>query len=294
MTLRPRQVVEAMDRYYLEFPACGERSHHKLGKRVTEEVVKAREQVRRFINARKSEEIIFTKNATESLNTVLQGLVWKQGDVIVSSDREHNSNLLPIQRLKSRGVTHRVVPSLPDSSFDIVAFQKQVQGARLVSIVAVSNLDGYILPVKEIIRIAHKAGALVLLDAAQAAPHQAMDVRDMDADFLAFSGHKMLGPSIGVLYGKKEMLAQIEPLSLGGGTVSDSTYETSTPEQSPERFEAGLQNYAGIIGLSAATQYLQKVGMHKVEQHERSLNMALQKGISEMKGMHLLGPGADK
>nr|NIP40887.1 aminotransferase class V-fold PLP-dependent enzyme [Candidatus Aenigmarchaeota archaeon]NIQ17385.1 aminotransferase class V-fold PLP-dependent enzyme [Candidatus Aenigmarchaeota archaeon]NIS73588.1 aminotransferase class V-fold PLP-dependent enzyme [Candidatus Aenigmarchaeota archaeon] len=249
MTLRPVQVIEKICEYYREYPSCGERSLHKLGKRVDEEVERARDVVKKFINAKKFEEIVFTKNTTEGINLVANSLDLKSGDIVLTTDKEHNSNLLPWQRLTFKGVKHEVIRSNPDNTFSLENFKKQIsKDVKLVSIVHTSNLDGVSTPVKEIVKIAHDNGSLVLLDGAQSIPHHPVDVRKLDVDFLAFSGHKMMGPSgIGVLYGKKDLLDRLGTFIVGGGTVVDTTHYEAKFEELPQKFEAGLQNYAGII-----------------------------------------------
>lgn len=293
MTLRPKQVIEAINRYYNEFPACGERSMHRLGRMVTEEVDKARGVAAKFFNAKDAKEVVFTKNTTEAINLIAHSLPLKQGDRVLTTDKEHNSNLVPWQIAAStKGVRHEVVRSNPDGTFNMENFRAKMDGnVKLVSVVYTSNLDGVTNPVKEIIKVAHDHNALVLLDAAQAAPHRPIDVKALDVDFLACSGHKMLGPSgTGLLYGKAALLESMPHYIAGGGTVMDTTYEGFKPEKIPERFEAGLQDYAGIIGFGAALQYLSKVGLQDVEKHENELNRIVTEGISNIRGMSIIGP----
>ncbi|MBW2969533.1 cysteine desulfurase [Candidatus Woesearchaeota archaeon] len=283
MTFKPRQVIAALNSYYTEFPACGERSEHQLGKIVTEKVEEARRIVARFINAA-PEEIIFTKNTTEAINLVAHGLDLKKDDVVLTTDKEHNSNLLPWRRFK-----HEYVKSKADNTFDLDAFEKKVKGAKLVAMGHTSNLDGVSIPAEEIIDIAHKHGALVLLDGAQSVPHKGIDVRKLDVDFLAFSGHKMCGPTgTGVLYGKLSLLEKLKPFIVGGGTVKNSWYDKEEWEGVPHRFEAGLQDYAGIIGLGEACKYLQSVGMKNIERHELELNKKMTDALAGE--VNLIGP----
>ncbi|MEM3690516.1 MAG: aminotransferase class V-fold PLP-dependent enzyme, partial [Candidatus Micrarchaeia archaeon] len=275
MSLRPKQVVQAMNQYYEEYPACAGRSMHKLGRMVTDKVAEARKTVAKFLGAGKAEEVIFTRNATEGINLVAHSLNFKKDDVVLTSDREHNSNLLPWQLLSKRvGVKHRVIPSKGNTEFDLEKFKEMVkERVKLVSIVHSSNLDGYTLPAAEIIKIAHEHGSLVLLDGAQSAPHKRIDVRKLGADFFVLSGHKMLGPSgIGALYGKYELLDRMEPFMVGGDTVQNATYDSYVLLKPPEKFEAGLQNYAGSIGLAEAARYLERVGRERIEKHENELN----------------------
>ena len=291
MTLRPKQVIEVINRYYNEFPSCAGRSHHRLGRMVAEEVDRAREISAKFFNA-KAKEIIFTRNTTEAINLIAHSLPLKHGDKVLTTDKEHNSNLVPWQLLAGKGVRHAIVKSKSDGTFDMEAFKASLDhDVKLVSMVYTSNLDGVTNPVREIIKVAHDHNALVLLDAAQTAPHRPIDVRALDVDFLACSGHKMLGPSgTGLFYGKAALLESLPHYIAGGGTVMDTTYEGFKPEKVPERFEAGLQDYAGIIGLGAALQYLSKIGLPEVEKHEKELNKIITDGIREIKGISIIGP----
>ena len=252
MSLKPKQVVEAMNEYFEKWPACGGRSAHEWGDMVTKRYEEARKTIAKFVGA-SANEIVFTKNSSESLNLLAYALDLKKGDIVLTTDREHNSNLLPWLFLKERkGIVHKVIPSNKDETFNLDKFSETVKGAKLVSVVHSSNLDGYTLPVEEIIKIAHDAGAIVILDGAQSVPHHPVNVKKLGVDFLVFSGHKMLGPSIGVLYGKKDLLDKISPFMLGGETVESSTYDSYKLLKSPEKFEAGLQNYAGAIGPQLA------------------------------------------
>jgi len=290
MSLRPKQVVTAMNDYYENYPACAGRSIHSLSQKVDEEYKKAREAVAKFIGA-KPEEIVFTRNTTEGINLVANSLGLKSGEVVVTSDIEHNSNLLPWQLLAKKGVKHRIVFSKV-MQFDEENFKKSMDGSvKLVSFVHTSNLSGYTFPAEKIVKIAHDNDSLVMLDSAQCVPHRNVDVRKLDVDFLVFSGHKMLGPSgMGVLYGKKDLLEKMNPFMVGGDTVANSTYESHELLKPPEKFEAGLQNYAGAIGLAAAVKYLEKIGMKEIEKHEERLNEIITNGISGIKGLKIIGP----
>ena len=290
MSLKPKCVIEAMNDYYLNYPACSGRSVHKLSVKATEEYSKARQAVAKFISA-KTEEIIFTKNTTESINLVAKSLDLK-GRAIITSDKEHNSNLVPWEMSEGG---HKIVHTNEDGSFDFDDFENKInKNVRLVSIVHTSNIDGTTLPVKEIAKIAHDSGALVMIDAAQSAPHQTLDVKKLGVDFAAFSGHKMLGPSIGVLFGKKEALGQLNPFMTGGDTVESTTYTTQKFLKPPEKFEAGLQNYAGAIGLSAAIRYLEKAGMNNIEKHETELNKIITEDLESVKNISIIGPSYEK
>jgi cysteine desulfurase/selenocysteine lyase len=292
-SLRPQPVIDAINSYYLKSSACMGRSMHYLAAEVTRACEESRKTVAKFLNASKKEEVIFTRNTTEGINLVSHSLQFKKGDVILVSDKEHNSNLLPWQQLvQKQGVILKIIPSNPDNTFDLDAFEKLLsKSVKLVAIGSTSNLDGLTIPMATVIKKAHSAGALVLLDAAQTAPHQKIDVKALNVDFLAFSGHKMLGPSgTGVLYGKYALLKKMDPFLVGGETVSSTTYETGVFLPPPEKFEAGLQDYAGIIGLGAAVNYLQKIGFDSIQKQEHLLNTALSDEMLKIPGITLIGP----
>ncbi|VVB95961.1 Cysteine desulfurase [uncultured archaeon] len=295
MTLKPAQVMDAMNEYYNEYPVCGGRSLHRMAKKVDENVIESREKFQKFLGASRPEEIIFTRNTTEGLNLVANCFDLKKGDMVLTSDREHNSNLIPWQvQVHKKGIRHVIVHSNPDNTFDIARFEdilNKNRNVRLVSMVHTSNLDGYTIPAKEIIRIAHDHGALVMLDGAQSAPHKPLDVKTLDVDFFALSVHKMLGPTgMGVLYGKYHLLEEIAPFIVGGDTVSDTTFEGAKFLPPPEKFEAGLQNYAGMIGCGAAVDYLNKIGLSNIEKHEEKLNTIITGGIKDIQGLKIIGP----
>lgn len=292
MTLKPRQVVEATNNYYYDFPGCAGRSMHKVGKMVTDQIDKSRSVIQKFIGAKRSSEIVFTRNTTEGLNLVAKSMNWNPGDKIIISDKEHNSNLLPFQRLSSIGVKTAVVPSDEIAEFDLEKFKEMIdETVRLVSLGHTRNLDGSSVPAREIIRIAHDHGAHVMLDAAQSAPHKEINVKNLNVDFLAFSGHKMLGPTgTGVLYGKQELLEKLNPYNVGGETVVDATYDTAEFEKPPHKFEAGLQHYAGIVGLAEACNYLSKIGMSEIQKHEIRLNQIITEGLEKIDGLNIIGP----
>ena len=291
-SLRPRSVIDAITTYYRDWSACGGRSNHQLSTEVTNRVAAARQSLAKLINAAKEEEIIFTRNTTEGINLVANALALQPGDVVLISDKEHNSNLIPWQvAAKNRGILLKIIPSAADETFSLANFEALLDGrVKLVSVGWTSNLDGVSLPVAEIIKKAHQKGALVLLDAAQAAPHQKINVRGLDVDFLAFSGHKMLGPSgTGVLYGKLSLLEKLNPFLVGGDTVASSTYETCEFLPPPEKFEAGLQDYAGMIGLGAAAQFLMQVGFDAIQKQEQVLTQMIMEGIKDLPGLRWIG-----
>jgi cysteine desulfurase/selenocysteine lyase len=292
-SLRPRQVIEAISKYYTDYPACSGRSNHHLAATVTRLVEETRQLVTKFIGASRMEEVIFTRNTTEGINLVANAFDFQPGDVVLVSGKEHNSNLIPWQMLvKRRGIQLKILPPLADGTFDLSAFEQALSSpVKLVSFGYTSNLDGVSLPVEQIVKLAHKHGALVFLDAAQAAPQRRMNVRALDVDFLAFSGHKMLGPSgTGVLYGKYKLLDKLSPFLVGGDTVASSTYETAEFLPVPEKFEAGLQDYAGLIGLGEAVRYLQSVGFDAIQKQELLLNQVMTEGTRDIQGLHLIGP----
>jgi cysteine desulfurase/selenocysteine lyase len=292
MSLKPRQVTQKMMEYYEQYTACAGRSNHSFSRVCEEKYQEARKSLQRFLGAKKHEEIVFTRNTTEGLNLVANSLNLQKGDAVVTSDREHNSNLIPWQVLKERkGIEHKIVKSRQDYTFDLEAFRASMnRNVRLVSMVWTSNIDGFTLPVKEIIKTAHDYGALVMLDGAQAVPHSRTDVRKMDVDFLAFSGHKMLGPTgTGVLYGKYDLLEKLQTFMVGGETVEFTTYETHKFLKPPDKFEAGLQDYAGMIGLGEAARYLESIGMENIEKHEAMLNKAISEKLGQMPNVQRVG-----
>ncbi len=293
MTFKPKQVVEAMNDYYYNISACAGRSIHKLGAEATIKYEEAREKIQTFINAKESKEIIFTKNATECINLVARSLPLKKGDVVLTTDKEHNSNLIPWHLQKQlRKISHTVVESKKDNSFNLEIFEQMMsKKVKLVSMVHASNLDGYTIPAREIIKIAHDYGALVLLDGAQSAPRKPIDVQCLDADFFVFSAHKLLGPTgFGVLYGKSQMLKELSPFIVGGNTVEKSTYDSFMLLPPPEKFEAGLQDYAGAIGTATAVDFITKIGKENIEKHEYDLNRFITDNLRDIPGVNIIGP----
>lgn len=274
MTMRPKQVIEKITEYYTEYPGCGGRSLHKVAGFVTDEYEGAREIIKEFINAEDVNGVIFTKNTSEAINLVSRSFKFDKGDKVLSTDHEHNSNLVPWVYLHQKGkIDYHVVRSFTDNTFDIEAFKEMIPKTRMVSMVHVSNLDGSMIPAKDIIEISHDAGAVVMLDCAQSIPHMPVDMRAWDLDLLVFSGHKACGPTgTGVLAGKMDVINELEPFIIGGDTVMETTYEKVEFLGSPKKFEAGLQNYAGFIGLGAALKYLSSVGLEVIHSHEIELN----------------------
>lgn len=300
MSLRPKQVIDKSNDYYYNFPGCAGRSNHHIAEEVETAVDDARTKIAKFFGA-DSKAVVFTKNTTEAINLVANSFPFKIGDVVLGTDKEHNSNLIPWLKLQKRGIIkHDFVESDQNNEFSLTNFEqklKQYSGkVRLVSMVYTSNLDGVTNPVKEIIKLSHKHGAKVLLDCAQAALHHEINLKKLGADYIAVSGHKLLGPSgIGALISDKENLEQLDQFLVGGETVTDSTYEKYIPEKIPERFEAGLQNYAGIIGFGEAVEYLDKVGRENIHHYLVRLNQRATSGLSQIPKVKILGPQeADK
>ncbi len=282
MSLKPVQVVDAMNRYYLEFPSCGERSSHRLGKMVTEEVHEARKRISAFIGS-KEDELIFTKNTTEGLNLAASSLNLEKNDIVLTSDKEHNSNFLPWGRFE------RKILATVDGRFDLDSFEKSMgKNVRVVAVQQTSNIDGMTFPIKEIAKICHDFGSVLVVDGAQGIPHKEIDVKKLGCGIYAFSGHKMLGPSIGCVYINKELMSSMNTFMIGGGTVLDVRDGNPLFLKGPERFEAGLQNYAGAIGLSSAVEYLKKVGMQNISKHEFELNKLITSQLDD-KRISILG-----
>lgn len=285
-----------MNEYYEKFPSCGGRSVHKFGTEVTIRCDDCRDKIQRLLNAERPEEIVFLKNTTEGINLVANCLGLKEGDIVLGGDKEHNSNLVPWQVLSDRvGSKHDTVESDEDGSFSMENLKEKMSDkVKLVSIAQVSNLDGSTVPAKDLIEEAHDHGSLVLFDSAQAVPHRKIDVQDIDVDFLCFSLHKMCGPSgMGVLYGKYDLLDKLDTFLVGGSSVADTTYDEYKILKPPLKFEAGLQNFAGIIGSGAAIDYMMNIGMEDVHEHEKKLNVMATKELSSIPGVRILGPTAE-
>ena len=296
MTLRPYPVIEAIRSYYEDSPGCGGRSVHRYATIVSRKMSECRKKISELFNANNSNEIIFTKNATHSLNQVAKGLSWQKGDVILTTDREHNSNLVPwLQLEEEQGVDHRVVKSNEDNTFNIEAFEDACASAgdklKMVSLSHVGNLDGIAVPVKEAARIAKDHGAMVCVDGAQSTPHMKVDVQDLGVDFMAFSIHKMMGPSgMGGLWGRMELLENMRSIQSGGSTVETSHYDSLEWSKPPAKFEGGLGNYAGILGTSAAIDYISNIDLNAVHEHEISLNRIMTSKLKDVDGISIIGP----
>lgn len=291
MTLKPRAVIDAVVRYYEQMPYCAGRAVYEGSLAVEEAVEASRRALADLLGAR-ADSTVWTKNATEAINLVAHSYPWRRGDVVLTTDREHNSNLVPWQMLASRGVRHEVVASKPDGTLDLDAFRARLArgDVALVAAVHVSNLDGYAIPARELVDAAHEAGAKILLDGAQAAPHMPVDLSRLGADYYAVSLHKMLGPTgVGALLARPDALAALAPFLTGGDTVARTTYEGAEFLDAPARFEAGLQNYAGLVAVRDAVEYLRRVGLDEVHAHGRALMLRAAKGLEGAKGVTLVG-----
>ncbi|WP_121611145.1 cysteine desulfurase [Mesobacillus foraminis] len=293
---KPVHVIEALDRYYREYNSNVHRGVHTLGTRATDGYEGAREKVRKFINAKSIEEVIFTRGTTTSLNTVAASYGranLSEGDEIVISYMEHHSNIIPWQQVaKATGATLKYLPLQEDGTISIEdARQTITSNTKIVSIMQVSNVLGVINPIKEIAQIAHQHGAIMVVDGAQSAPHVKVDVQDLDCDFFAFSGHKMCGPTgIGVLYGKKQLLENMEPIEFGGEMIDFVGLYESTWKELPWKFEGGTPIIAGAIGLGAAIDFLQEIGLENIEAHEHKLAAYALEKMSAIEGMTIYGP----
>ena len=293
---RPVQVLAAETRFYRDHNANIHRGVHTLSIEATDLYEQVRERVRSLINASATEEIIFTRGTTESINLVSQS--WGRtfmgpGDEVLITEIEHHSNIVPWQLLRDeRGVTLRYIPMLPDGMLDLDEARRLINPrTKLLAITLASNALGALVPVAELAALAHKHGAIVLVDGAQAVPHLPVDVQALGADFLAFSGHKMLAPTgTGVLWGRRELLEQMPPWQGGGDMILSVSMERSTWNELPHKFEAGTPNIAGVIGLGAAIDYLQALGMERVREHERDLTGYALQRLRGVPGILLYGP----
>ena len=298
---KPRQVIVAMDEYYRTINANVHRGIHYLSEAATEAYEGARRKVKAFINAASWREIIFTRNTTESVNLVAQTWGRKNlgpGDAVLISEMEHHSNIVPWQLLaQEKGFTLHAIPVLDEGTLDLEAFDRllRVEPIRLVAITHMSNVLGTITPLAEIVRKAHEAGALVLADGAQSVPHLPVDVQALDVDFLAFSGHKMLGPTgIGVLYGKRALLEAMPPFLGGGDMIRRVRLSGSEWNELPWKYEAGTPSIAEGIGLGAAVDYLAKVGMDRVHAYERQIIEYTLERLAEVPRLRVYGPDASQ
>ena len=295
MTLRPQSVIDAIQQYYARNPSCAGRSVHRWGMAISQTVSRTRRKLADHIGANNAREVIFTPNATHSINQVASGLEWNNGDVVITSDREHNSNLVPWLQQASSGVKLQTVKSQPDNQFDLEAFEEACANAgkslRVVSLVHVGNLDGVEIPVAEAAKIAHDYDAIVHVDGAQSAPHMPIDVENLGCDLFSFSLHKMLGPTgVGALWGHESVLSQLEPICAGGGTVENATAANYSLRSIPDRLEGGLGHYAGICGTEAALDLLAQYHMQDFADQEVRLNRIMSEGIGHHPDVEIIGP----
>ncbi|MDQ0155289.1 cysteine desulfurase [Robertmurraya andreesenii] len=293
---KPVQVIEALDKYYREYNSNVHRGVHTLGTRATDGYEGAREKVRKFINAKSTQEIIFTRGTTTALNTVAVSYGranLSEGDEIAITYMEHHSNIIPWQQLaKATGATLKYIPLQEDGTVSLEDVKEIVNSnTKIVSMTMVSNVLGVINPIKEVAQIAHANGAILVVDGAQAAPHMKIDVQDLDCDFLGFSAHKMCGPTgIGVLYGKKSLLENMEPIEFGGEMIDFVDLYDSTWKELPWKFEGGTPIIAGAIGLGAAIDFLTEIGLDQIQAHEHRLAAYALERMSEVEGMKIYGP----
>lgn len=293
---KPVQVIEAMKNYYEFDNANVHRGVHTLGNRATEKYEGARDKVRKFINANSTEEIIFLRGTTTAINLVAQSYGRanvNEGDEIVITYMEHHSNIIPWQQLaKERGAILKYVELEKDGTISLEQVRAAVtERTKIVSMVYVSNVLGTMNPVKEVAQIAHENGAVMVVDGAQAAPHLKIDVQQLDCDFFAFSGHKMCGPTgIGVLYGKKELLNNMEPVEFGGEMIDFVGLYDSTWKELPWKFEGGTPIIAGAVGLGAAIDFLNEIGLNEIEKHEHQMAAYAMDKMSGIEGLEIYGP----
>jgi cysteine desulfurase/selenocysteine lyase len=293
---KPKQVIDTISDYYSNHNANVHRGIHTLSEEATKLYEDARKKIANFVGAPHPEEIIFTKGTTESLNRVAIG--WglpnlKKGDVVLLSDFEHHSNMVPwMEETKVVGAEVSYLESNENGEISLEEVKKKITDrVKIISIAHASNVLGTIVPVKEICKIAHEKNVLVCIDGAQAVPHMKVNIQSLNCDFYAFSGHKMLGPmGIGVLWVRKEILDKLEPYEFGGGMIEEVSYEKATYTTAPVKFEAGTPNISGAVGLAAAVDYLENVGMEEIRKHEIELNKYALEKLAEIKDVKIIGP----
>ncbi len=299
-TQKPRQVVEAITDEYYSVNANVHRGVHFLSQQATELHEASRETVRRFINARSSNEIVFTRGTTESINLLASSFAdsqMKEGDEVIVSVMEHHSNIVPWQLQAARkGIVLKVIPMNDRGELLLDEYEKLFsERTKLVSFAHVSNVLGTVNPAKEMIATAHAHGVPVLIDGAQSVPHMKVDVQDLDADFFAFSGHKIYGPTgVGVLYGKEEWLDKLPPYQGGGEMIQSVSFEKTTFNELPFKFEAGTPDYIGTTALSKALDYVSAIGMENIAAHEHELTLYAMQRLKEINGMRIFGEAEHK
>jgi cysteine desulfurase / selenocysteine lyase len=296
---KPNLVIDGMYNYYRTSHANVHRGIYQLSEQATQAYEDARKKVRDFIHASSHREIIYTRGTTEGINLIAMTYGRKNlgaGDVVISTAMEHHSNIVPWQILaEDKGFTLKFVPVLADGTLDMEAYRQLLREnpVKLVTVVHSSNVLGTINPVKEMARLAHEKGALILVDGAQSVPHMSIDVQDLDCDFFAFSGHKMVGPTgIGILYGKRDILEAMPPYMGGGDMISRVTLDGSTWNELPYKFEAGTPSIADAIGLGLAVDYLNSIGMDKIHQHEQIMTAYALDRLAEVPGLRVYGPSS--
>jgi cysteine desulfurase/selenocysteine lyase len=293
---KPIRVIETLERYYKEYNSNVHRGVHTLGTRATDGYEGARDKVRKFINASSTEEIIFTRGTTTALNTVATSYAretLKSGDEIVITYMEHHSNIIPWQQVaKKTGAILKYLPLQEDGSISLEEAKKTITSdTKIVSIMHVSNVLGTINPIKELAEIAHQQGAIIVVDGAQSTPHMKIDVQDLNCDFFAFSAHKMCGPTgIGVLYGKKHLLESMEPVEFGGEMIDFVELQDSTWKELPWKFEAGTPIIAGAIGLGAAIDFLEEIGLDNIHAHDKKMAQYASEQMATIEGIKIFGP----
>ena len=298
-TLKPRAVIDAVVKYYEEYGANAHRGDYDLSYFVDQEYQQTREDVAAFLHA-ESEEIVYTSGATAGLNMVAYGIgerLLQEGDIVLSSEAEHASCVLPWMRVATKcHASLAYIPLQEDGRIDMDMLEQMMnERVKVIALAHIGNVLGYIAPMKEICALAHRYGAIVVVDAAQSAPHMPIDVKDMDCDFLAFSAHKMCGPTgVGIMYGKYDLLCETKPTRLGGG--SNSRYNSCgvvTLKNPPYKFEAGTPNIEGVIGLGAAVEYLSKIGMDNICAHEKELRQYCIKKMQELDNVEIYNVHSD-
>ncbi|MBI5417067.1 aminotransferase class V-fold PLP-dependent enzyme [Candidatus Poribacteria bacterium] len=293
ITLIPQNVLDSINRYYTEYSGCHGRGGHLFGDETSRRYSDARIKIQKFINASNPEEIIFTRNTTEGINLAANSLNFNPGDIILTSDIEHNSNLLPWQYKAALGkIKHHIFLTNNDTSFDLEKFKKCLnKDVKLISILHISNLTGVKFPIQGISDIVHENGSYLMIDAAQSLSSEKIDVQKMGIDILVSSIHKNFGPSgVGFIYIHKSLLEQMYPFMLGGETVQDASYETSEYAPLPYKFEAGLQNYAGVIGSKESINFIEDISIEKISEHKIKLNSILTENLRSIPGIVILGP----
>jgi cysteine desulfurase / selenocysteine lyase len=299
-TQKPVQVLHAIEDFYRTYNANVHRGVYRMAEEATEKYEGARSTVARFLNARSQREIVFTRGTTESINLVSNSWGRKnvgEGDVIVTTEMEHHSNMVPWQLLaEEKGATLRYIPVDGHGRLDLSGLDRILEGrVKILAVAHMANAIGTINPVEELIRRAHAVGALVLVDGAQSVPHLGCDVRALDCDFLAFSGHKMLAPTgIGALYAKREILEAMPPLFGGGEMIREVTLQGSTWNEVPFKFEAGTMNIGGAIAMAAAINYLDALGMDAIRRHDAELTAQTMEGLAAIPGLVIYGPPASE